>query len=65
MIAVPNNFLTWLLVVQIVLFIIQVTTGFIYAKSQKHIIFEYLSFACFGAVITIAVIILFISLVFN
>ena len=65
MIAVPNNFLTWLLVVQIVLFIIQVTTGFLYAKNQKHIIFEYLSFACFGAIITIAIIILFISLVFN
>lgn len=65
MIAVPASFLSWLLIAQIVLFIIQITTGFLYAKKQKHIIFEYLSFACFGAVITIAVIILFISLVFN
>ena len=65
MIAVPANFLTWLLVIQIILFIIQITTGFLYAKSQKHIIFEYLSFACFGSIITIAVIVLFISLVFN
>lgn len=65
MIAVPASFLSWLLIAQIVLFIIQITTGFLYAKQQKHIIFEYLSFACFGAVITIAVIILFISLVFN
>lgn len=65
MISVPANFLTWLLVIQIILFIIQVTTSFLYAKNQKHIIFEYLSFACFGAVITIAVIVLFITLVFN
>ena len=65
MIIVPNNFLTWLLVVQIVLFIIQVTTGFLYAKNQKHIIFEYLSFACFGAIITIAIIVLFLALVFS
>lgn len=65
MISVPANFLTWLLVTQIILFIIQVTTGFLYAKNQKHIIFEYLSFACFGAIITIAVIVLFLALVFN
>lgn len=65
MITIPANFLSWLHVVQIVLFIIQITTGFLYAKSQKHIIFEYLSFTCFGAIIAIAVIVLLISLVFN
>lgn len=65
MIIVTTNFLSWLLVSQIVLFIIQVTTGFLYAKNQKHIIFEYLSFACFGAIIAIAVIVLFLTLVFS
>ena len=42
-----------------------VTTNFLYAKNQKHIIFEYLSFACFGAIIAIAVIVLFLTLVFS
>ena len=65
MIIVTTNFLSWLLVAQIVLFIIQVTTGFLYAKNQKHIILEYLSFVCFGAIIAIAVIVLFLVLVFS
>ena len=60
MITISANFLSWLLVAQIVLFIIQITTGFLYAKKQEYIIFEYLSFACFGAIVTIAVIVLFL-----
>ena len=65
MIIVTTNFLSWLLVAQIVLFIIQVTTGFLYAKKQEHIIFEYLSFMSFGAIVAIAVIVLFLVLVFS
>ena len=60
MIIVTTNFLSWLLVAQIVLFIIQITAGFLYAKNQEHIIFEYLSFTSFGAIITIGVIVLFL-----
>lgn len=65
MIIVTTNFLSWLLVAQIVLFIMQVTFGFLYAKNQKHIILEYLSFVCFGAIVAIAVIVLFLVLVFS
>lgn len=60
MIIISANFLLWMLVAQIVLFIIQVTTGFLYAKRQEHIIFEYLSFMSLGAIIAIAVIVLFL-----
>lgn len=65
MIVVTTNFLSWLLIAQIILFIIQITSSFLYAKNQKHIILEYLSFVCFGAIIAIAVIVLFLVLVFS